>query len=62
MADLKDDLASLRLEREPDSHVSRPWIGWLVGVVVVAAIGAGVWWWMSRERPIEVETATVTSR
>ena len=62
MPDLKDDLASLRLEREPDSHASRRWIGWLVLAVLVVAAGAGVWWWLSRERPIEVETATVSSR
>jgi RND family efflux transporter MFP subunit len=62
MADLKDDLASLRLEREQDSHASRRWIGWLLIVVLIGAIGAGVWWWSSRERPVEVETATVSSR
>ena len=53
MTDLKSDLASLRLEREPDSHTSRRWIGWLVLAVLVLAAGAGGWWWLSRERPIE---------
>jgi RND family efflux transporter MFP subunit len=62
MAELKDDLASLRLEREPDSHVSRRWIVWLVIVILIAAVGTGVWWWMARERPLEVETAAVSSR
>jgi RND family efflux transporter MFP subunit len=62
MPDLKDDLASLRLEREPDSYVSRRWIGWAVLAVLFLAAGAGVWWWLSRERPIEVEIATVSSR
>ena len=62
MTDLKDDLASLRLEREPDSHSSRRWIGWLVLAVFLLAAGAGGWWWLSRERPIEVEIATVSSR
>ncbi len=62
MTDLQHDLASLRLEREPDSRASRRWIGWVVLAVLVIAAGAGVWWWLSRERPIEVEIATVSSR
>jgi RND family efflux transporter MFP subunit len=62
MTDLKDDLASLRLEREPDSRPGRRWIGWLVLAVLVLGAGAGGWWWFSRERPIEVEVATVSSR
>ena len=62
MTDLKDDLASLRLEREPDSRPGRRWIGWLALAVLVLGAGAGGWWWFSRERPIEVEIATVSSR
>ena len=62
MPDLKDELAALRLEREPTTHESRRWVGWLVLAVLFVAVGAGAWWWFSRERPIEVETATVTSR
>jgi RND family efflux transporter MFP subunit len=62
MSDLKDDLDSLRLEREPDSHVSRRWIGWVVLAVVLIGVGAGVWWWLTHERAIEVEVATVSSR
>ena len=62
MTDLQQDLASLRLEREPDSHVSRRWVGWVVLAVLLIAAGAGGWWWFSRERPIEVEIATVSSR
>ena len=62
MSDLKNDLDSLRLEREPDHHPSRRWIGWLVFAVLLVAAGAGGWWWFSRERPIGVETATVSSR
>ena len=62
MSDLKDELAALRLEREPTTHESRRWVGWLVLAVLFVAVGAGAWWWFSRERPIEVETATVTSR
>jgi RND family efflux transporter MFP subunit len=63
MADLKEELAALRLEREPSvPHTSRRWVGWLVLVVLLAAVGGGAWWWLSRERPIEVETAAVSTR
>ena len=62
MPDLKDDLAALRLEREPDAQPRRRWIGWVVLVILLIGTGAGVWWWLSRERPVEVEVATVSSR
>jgi RND family efflux transporter MFP subunit len=62
MSDLKEDLASLRLEREPDTHTNRRWIGWLVVALLLVAAGAGGWWWLNRERPIGVETATVSTR
>ena len=62
MSDLKEDLASLRLEREPDVRAGRRWMGWVVVAAILVAAGAGAWWWLSRERPIEVEIATVTSR
>jgi HlyD family secretion protein len=62
MSDLKDDLASLRLEREPDSQVSRRWIAWVVLAVLLLGVGAAGWWWLARERAIEVEIATVSSR
>jgi HlyD family secretion protein len=62
MSDLKDDLASLRLEREPDSQVSRRWIAWVVLAVLLLGVGTAGWWWLARERAIEVEIATVSSR
>jgi RND family efflux transporter MFP subunit len=62
MTDLQSDLASLRLDREPDSHTSRRWIGWLVLAVLLLAAGGAAWWWLSRERPIEVEIVEVSSR
>jgi RND family efflux transporter MFP subunit len=62
MPDLKDDLAALRLDREPDAPPRRRWIGWTVLAILLIGAGAGVWWWLSRERPVEVEVATVSSR
>jgi len=62
MPDLKDDLAALRIEREPIQTGSRRWIGWVVGLLVLAAIGAGAWRYFTRERPVEVSVAAVTQR
>src|SRR5262245_35150605 len=59
--DLKQDLAELRIAREPE-RPARPWLKWVVAVVLLAAAGAGIWRWMGRERPVEVEAAVVTER
>jgi RND family efflux transporter MFP subunit len=61
MADLKDDLAALRIEREPD-RPGRRWVSWLIVIAIVAAGGAAAWRWMTRERPIQVATALVSER
>src|SRR5687768_6379251 len=61
MPDLKDDLAALRIEREPD-RPRRRWVGWLVAALIAAAVGAAAWRWFGRERLIEVETAIVSER
>ena len=62
MSDLKQDLAALRLERQPESPRNRRWTGLvLLGAVLVAAAG-GAWWWFSRERPVAVEIVTVSQR
>jgi len=61
MPDLKDDLAALRIERQPD-RPARRWIAWVVLLVVAALAGVAGWRWVTRERPIEVETAIVSER
>jgi RND family efflux transporter MFP subunit len=62
MPNLKEDLAALRIERPPGEPSSRRWIGWTFAVLLLAGGGAGVWAWLGRERPVEVQTAAVTSR
>jgi HlyD family secretion protein len=58
--DLKDDLAALRIEREPDQPARR-WVGWLL-LIVAGAGGFAAWRWATRERPVAVETAIVSER
>lgn len=61
MSDLKDELAALRIEREP-MREGRPWVKWVVLLLLLAGGGAGAWAWFTRERPIEVEVASVSER
>ena len=62
MNDLKKDLEALRIEREPD----RPGIGrsivWTGLLILLAALGLAGWRWATRERPVEVQVATVSVR
>src|SRR5687767_1238483 len=60
--DLKNDLAALRIDREPESRSSRSWTGAIVLVLLIVCAVAGWWYWFGRERVIEVEVATVTER
>jgi HlyD family secretion protein len=61
MADLKDDLAALRIEREPE-RLARRWPMWLAILVIAGLGGAAAWRWMTGDQPLEVETAMVTER
>ena len=61
MADI-DDLSALKIEREPLDVNSGRWVKWVVLLVVLIGAGAGAWYFLTRERPIEVEVATVTER
>jgi RND family efflux transporter MFP subunit len=62
VADLKQDLAALRIERGPERAGARRWLAWVAGLVVVVGVAAGLWVWLTRERPAEVQVATVVER
>ena len=61
MNDLKDELAALRIEREP-TREGRPWVKWVLLLLVLSGAGVGGWRWFTRERPVEVEVAQVSER
>jgi RND family efflux transporter MFP subunit len=62
VADLKDDLAALRIERPPErSGVARA-VVWVLALVVLAGLARAGWVWFTRERPLDVQVATVTER
>ena len=62
MTDLKDELAALRIEREPLKQDRGPWLARLMMLVLMAGAGFAAWVWFNREQPLEVEAATVTER
>jgi len=62
MSDLKDDLASLRIERPPDRSGLARAVGWVLLALLLAGAGEGVWVWATRERPLDVQVAAVTER
>ena len=62
MAELKDDLAALRIEREPESRSRVGWVKWIVLLLVLAGGGYAAWAFATAERPVEVEVAQVTQR
>src|SRR5688572_22966964 len=62
MPDLRDELAALRIEREPQHAGAGRWIGLTVVLLVLAGAAVGGWSYFTRERPVEVETATVSER
>ena len=62
MADLKEDLAALRIERPPErSGVTRV-VVWVLALIVLAGLGRAGWVWGTRERPAEIQVARVAAR
>jgi HlyD family secretion protein len=62
MTELTDDLAALRIEREPEARSPRRWVKWVVLLVILAGGGYAGWTYATAERPLEVEVAQVTQR
>jgi len=62
MSDLKRDLDALRIEREPDRPAAARWIIWTGLIILLAAGGFAGFRWLTRERPVEVQVATVSAR
>jgi RND family efflux transporter MFP subunit len=62
MADLKDDLAALRIDRRSARSGFGRWLAWLLVVIVLVIAATGVWAWATRERVAQVKVATVTER
>ena len=62
MVDSSDDLSALKIEREPLDAGGPRWGKWIFLLVLAAAVGGGAWYWLNRERPVEVEVASVTER
>jgi RND family efflux transporter MFP subunit len=62
MHELKDDLAALRIEREPQRTGAGRWIGWTLFLLALAAAGVASWNYFTAVRPVSVETATVSER
>lgn len=61
MANLKDELAALKIER-PAGPAPKPWLKWVVLLLVLAAGGFAAARYAARPRPVTVETAGVTQR
>ena len=62
MTQLQDDLAALRIDRADETGSGRRWLVWLVVLAVLGGIAFGSWRWLTRERPVAVQVATVSSR
>jgi len=62
VAELKDELAALRIEREPIRESNYGWLKYVVVLAVLAGGGFAAYRWFTREQPVEVQVATVTER
>ena len=62
MNDLQKDLAALRIEREPERTGAGQWIVWPGLILLLAAGGFAGYRYLTQERPVEVQVATVSTR
>ena len=61
MADLKTELASLKIDPAQRQAGGRVW-GWVVIIIVLIAAGGGAAWWATTESPVLVDAAAVETR
>ncbi len=61
MANLKDDLASLRIDHSARAGGGRRG-AWIVLIVLLGAAGVGYWFWSTRETATPVTTAAAVAR
>jgi HlyD family secretion protein len=62
VTDSINDLSALRIEREPLNTGGGRWVKWVVILVLLGGAGGGAWYWLNRERPVEVEVVAVSER
>lgn len=62
MAELKDDLAALRIQREPIRESNYGWVKWVIVLAILSGGGFAGYRWFTRERPVEVQVTAVTER
>jgi len=57
-----DDLSALKIEREPLNTGGGRWVKWVFLLLFLGGAGFWAFPWFTRERPIEVEVASVSER
>jgi RND family efflux transporter MFP subunit len=57
-----DDLSALKIEREPLRTGGSGWVKWVLLLIFLGGGSAAAYSWFTRERPIEVEVASVSER
>jgi len=62
VSDLKEDLAALRIERAPEPGNTGKIVMWVLVVLILGGGAYGGYKFFTREKPFEVEVASVTQR
>jgi len=62
MTSLNEDLAALHIERKPERRGAGRWIIWAGLVILLTVLGFAGWRWLTRERPLGVQAASVSVR